>query len=90
MDTFLLVLGRCLMAIRNNQMKKSENLVPFRDSKPTRLFQTALTGRETLVIIVNVNPSPFLHQETLNVLTFPALAIQDISKVSVVLLKVCN
>jgi kinesin family protein 20 len=30
-NTSLLVLGRCLMAIRDNQMNKSENLVPFRD-----------------------------------------------------------
>jgi len=48
-------------------MKKSENLVPFRDSKHTRLFQTALTSRESLAIIVMVKPSPFLCQETLTV-----------------------
>ena len=59
-------------------MNKSENLVPFRDSKLTRLFQRALTGRESLAMIVNVNPSPFLREETLNVLTFSAVAKQVI------------
>jgi len=57
-------------------MKKSENLVPFRDSKPTRVFQMALTSRESLALIVMVNPSPFLCQETLTVWTFSAWASQ--------------
>jgi len=60
----------------DNQMNKSENLVPFRDSKLTRLFQRALTGRESLAMIVNMNPSPLLREETLNVLTFSAVAKQ--------------
>lgn len=57
-------------------MNRSENLVPFRDSKLTRLFQRALTGKESLAMIVNVNPSPVLREETLNVLTFSAIAKQ--------------
>ena len=61
---------------RDNQVNKCENLAPFRDSKLTRLFQRALTGRESLAMIVNVNPSPLLREETLNVLTFSAVAKQ--------------
>jgi len=61
---------------RDNQVNKCESLVPFRDSKLTRLFQRALTGRESLAMIVNVNPSPLLREETLNVLTFSAVAKQ--------------
>jgi hypothetical protein len=53
-------------------------LVPFRESKLTRLFQRALTGKESLAMIVNVNPSPVLREETLNVLTFSAVAKQVI------------
>jgi hypothetical protein len=33
---------------RDNQMKKSEKLVPFRDSKLSRPFQRALSGAECL------------------------------------------
>jgi len=67
------------MAIRDNQMNKSGNLVPFRDSKLKMLFQRALTGSESLTMIVNVNPSPLLREETLNASTFSAVAKQIIS-----------
>jgi hypothetical protein len=56
-------------------MNKSENLVPYRDSKLTRLFQRAMTSR-AFAMIVNVNPSPLLREETLNALTFSAVAKQ--------------
>jgi len=61
-NTSLLVLGRCLMSIRDNQMNKSEILVPFRDSKLTRRFQRAMSGRESLAMIVSMNPSPLLRE----------------------------
>jgi kinesin family protein 20 len=57
-------------------MCKSKKLIPFRDSKLTRLFQRALNGKECLAMIVNVNPTSLLHEETFNVLMFSAIAKQ--------------
>lgn len=57
-------------------MYKVKKLIPFRDSKLTRLFQRALNGKESLAMIVNVNPTPVLHDETFSVLMFSAIAKQ--------------
>jgi kinesin family protein 20 len=57
-------------------MCKGKKLIPFRDSKLTRLFQRALNGKESLAMIVNVNPTPLLREETFNVLMFSAIAKQ--------------
>jgi kinesin family protein 20 len=66
-NTSLLVLGRYLMTIGDNQMNKSENLVPFKDSKLTRPFQRELPVKESLPMIVKVNPSPVFCEKTLNI-----------------------
>ncbi|XP_046417494.1 kinesin-like protein KIF20B [Neodiprion fabricii] len=75
-NTSLLVLGRCLKSIWEGQSlrQKSELLGPFRESKLTRLFQKALSGKEQITLIVNVNPVPSLYAETQNVLNFSAIA----------------
>lgn len=75
-NTSLLVLGRCLKSIYDGQMMKSrtDNIGPFRESKLTRLFQNALSGKENLALIVNINPLPNFYNETLNVLKFCAIA----------------
>jgi kinesin family protein 20 len=57
-------------------MFKSKKLIPFRDSKLTRLFQRALNGKESLAMIVNVNPISALREETFHVLMFSAIAKQ--------------
>ena len=47
-NTSLLVLGRVIKAIRQNQTTKDpkrHQVVPYRDSKLTRLFQSYFTGR---------------------------------------------
>ena len=47
-NTSLLVLGRVIKAIRHNQNSKDprrHQVVPYRDSKLTRLFQSYFTGR---------------------------------------------
>jgi kinesin family protein 20 len=59
-------------------MCRSKKLVPFRDSKLTRLFQSAMNGKESLTMLVNVNPAPLLREETFNILTFAAVAKQVI------------
>ncbi|KOX73748.1 Kinesin-like protein KIF20A [Melipona quadrifasciata] len=75
-NTSLLVLGRCLKTIHEGQLSKQkiEHVGPFRESKLTRLFQKALSGKEHMVLIVNINPIPNLYIETQNVLNFSAIA----------------
>lgn len=75
-NTSLLVLGRCLKSIHEGQLTrtKTDTVGPFRESKLTRLFQRALSGKEHLALIVNVNPLPNLYIETQNVLNFAAIA----------------
>ncbi|XP_031832569.1 uncharacterized protein LOC116426957 [Nomia melanderi] len=75
-NTSLLVLGRCLKTIHDGQLSKQkiEHVGPFRESKLTRLFQKALSGKEHIALIVNINPLPNLYVETQNVLNFSAIA----------------
>lgn len=70
----LLVLGRCLTAIRHNQGSKGKMVVPYRDSKLTRVFQHALSGQQSVTMIVNVNFDPKMNKESLNALKFSAIA----------------
>lgn len=74
-NTSLLVLGRCLKTIHEGQFSKQKiEHGPFRESKLTRLFQKALSGKEHIALIVNINPIPNLYIETQNVLNFSAIA----------------
>jgi kinesin family protein 20 len=85
-NTSLLVLGRCIKAIRHNQVTKDvkkHQIVPFRDSKLTRLFQSYFTGLGKASMVVNVSQSPYLFDESLQVLKFSAIA----SKVECVLIE---
>ncbi|XP_037081552.1 kinesin-like protein KIF20A [Pollicipes pollicipes] len=82
-NTSLMVLGRCMKAMRQNQTKTAAAaaggpaLVPYRDSKLTRLFQSYFCGQAARVtMIVNVSPSPVVFDETIQVLKFSALAKQ--------------
>lgn len=60
----LLVLGRCLKALSQNQM------APFRQSKLTRICQRALSGEENLSFIINVVFQPGLSDETQSIFNF--------------------
>ncbi|CAL1676152.1 unnamed protein product [Lasius platythorax] len=60
----LLVLGRCLKAVSENQV------APFRESKLTRIFQPALSGKENLSFIVNVAFTPNFYIETQYIFNF--------------------
>lgn len=95
----LLVLGKCLKAVCDNQTRQSaagDNQViffflmknyifivkiiiilyfvllqiigPFRESKLTRLFQKALSNREGIVILVNLDTTPTLATESYSIL----------------------
>ncbi|KYB27152.1 subito [Tribolium castaneum] len=73
-NTSLLVLGRCISAVRNAQKAHDNKLVPFRESKLTQLFQKALSGGEDIAMIVTINPSREMFDESQHVLNFSAVA----------------
>ncbi|XP_043925866.1 kinesin-like protein KIF20A [Protopterus annectens] len=76
-NTSLHTLGRCIAALRQNQQQKLRpNVVPFRDSKLTRVFQGYFCGRGKSCMIVNINQCASTYDETLHVLKFSALASQ--------------
>lgn len=72
----LVVLGRCLEALRWNQTHPAVNrmVVPFRESKITRLFQSTLTGSGRTVMIVNVSPCARDLDETVHALKYSSIA----------------
>ncbi|XP_030294633.1 kinesin-like protein KIF20A isoform X2 [Sparus aurata] len=77
-NTSLLTLGRCIAALRHNQNNKSRppQVVPFRDSKLTRVLQGFFCGRGTSCMVVNINPCASIYDETLQALKFSAIATQ--------------
>ncbi|XP_074528864.1 kinesin-like protein KIF20A [Halichoeres trimaculatus] len=77
-NTSLLTLGRCIAALRHNQNNKSRpvQVVPFRDSKLTRVLQGFFCGRGTSTMVVNINPCASVYDETLQALKFSAIATQ--------------
>ncbi|XP_026185217.1 kinesin-like protein KIF20A [Mastacembelus armatus] len=77
-NTSLLTLGRCIAALRHNQNNRTRPLqvVPFRDSKLTRVLQGFFCGRGTSSMVVNINPCASIYDETLQALKFSAIATQ--------------
>ncbi|XP_052002162.1 kinesin-like protein KIF20A [Xyrauchen texanus] len=73
----LLILGKCIAALRNNQSDRPKtNYIPFRESKLTRLFQGMFCGRGRASMIVNINQCSSTYDETLHVMKFSAVAKQ--------------
>ncbi|XP_056318932.1 kinesin-like protein KIF20A [Danio aesculapii] len=72
----LLILGKCIAALRNNQGFRTKSYVPFRESKLTRLFQGMFCGRGRASMIVNINQCASTYDETLHVMKFSAVAKQ--------------
>uniref|UniRef100_A0A0K2TCN8 Kinesinlike protein KIF20Blike [Aplysia californica] n=1 Tax=Lepeophtheirus salmonis TaxID=72036 RepID=A0A0K2TCN8_LEPSM len=75
-NTSLLVLGRVMKALRDNQYikdLKKHSVVPFRDSKLTRLLQVFFKGLGQASMIVNISQAPYLFDETLQALKFAAI-----------------
>ncbi|NWH75698.1 KI20A protein, partial [Piaya cayana] len=76
-NTSLHTLGRCIAALRQNQQSKlKQTVVPFRDSKLTRVFQGFFTGRGRSCMIVNINQCASTYDDTLYVAKFSAIASQ--------------
>lgn len=77
-NTSLMTLGRCIAALRHNQNNKTRppQVVPFRDSKLTRVLQGFFCGRGNSSMVVNINPCASIYDETLQALKFSAVASQ--------------
>ncbi|XP_073980757.1 kinesin-like protein KIF20A isoform X2 [Rhodnius prolixus] len=77
-NTSLLVLNRCFNVIRANQSRKEQDkqMVPFRESKLTQLFQHALLGNTGITMITNISQSDELTSETQQVLKSTAVAMK--------------
>ncbi|KAM9365003.1 kinesin-like protein KIF20B [Pholidichthys leucotaenia] len=73
-NTTLLILGKCINALRYNQQAKLLQHVPFRESKLTHYLQGFFCGRGKACMIVNVSQCASMYDETLNVLRFSAVA----------------
>lgn len=73
-NTSLMVLGRCLDLLYQNQTAKTKEVVPFRESKLTQLLQKSLVGREKITTIVNMMPTLDFIEENLQVLNFASIA----------------
>ncbi|BFZ02160.1 hypothetical protein BsWGS_05199 [Bradybaena similaris] len=76
-NSSLMTLGRCIETLRYNQLHRDQQrLVPFRDSKLTRLLQNYFNGSGRAVMIVNVSQSVSMFDDTLHVFKFSAIAKQ--------------
>uniref|UniRef100_A0A8C5C9V0 Kinesin-like protein n=1 Tax=Gadus morhua TaxID=8049 RepID=A0A8C5C9V0_GADMO len=77
-NTSLHTLGRCIAALRHNQNNRSRppQVVPFRESKLTRVLQGYFSGRGSSSMVVNINPCAGVYDETLQALKFSAIATQ--------------
>ncbi|KAM9308045.1 kinesin-like protein KIF20A [Gastrophryne carolinensis] len=72
----LLILGKCIAALKSGQNPKKASYVPFRESKLTRLFQPFFCGKGQACMIVNINQCASTYDETLHVMKFSAVAKQ--------------
>ncbi|KAM4606538.1 kinesin-like protein KIF20A [Polymixia lowei] len=73
----LLILGKCITALRNNQSDRTKSTcIPFRESKLTKLFQAVFCGKGRASMIVNINQCTSTYDETLHVMKFSAIAKQ--------------
>ncbi|XP_063309088.1 kinesin-like protein KIF20A [Pelobates fuscus] len=80
-NTSLLILGKCIAALKQSQNPKKINYVPFRESKLTRLFQPFFCGKGKACMIVNINQCASTYDETLHVMKFSAVAKQVVQTI---------
>ncbi|XP_035186597.1 kinesin-like protein KIF20B isoform X4 [Oxyura jamaicensis] len=76
-NTSLLILGKCINALKNCQQSKLQQHIPFRESKLTHFLQGFFSGRGKVYMIVNISQCASAYDETLNVLKFSAIAQKD-------------
>ncbi|RWS14197.1 Kinesin-like KIF20B [Dinothrombium tinctorium] len=73
----LLTLNLVIMGIRAKQKRLTKNVsIPFRNSKLTKSFKPYLDGIGFASMIININPTMSLKEETLKALDFSATAAE--------------
>ncbi|XP_065676955.1 kinesin-like protein KIF20B isoform X2 [Hydra vulgaris] len=76
-NSSIMTLGQCISALRYNQIHpKCQTIIPFRESKLTRLFQSFFLGKGKAAMIVNISQCASVFDETSNVMKFSAVAKQ--------------
>ncbi|XP_075791232.1 kinesin-like protein KIF20B isoform X1 [Pelodiscus sinensis] len=73
-NTSLLILGKCINALKNSQQSKLQLHIPFRESKLTHFLQGFFSGKGKVHMIVNISQCAAAYDETLNVLKFSSIA----------------
>ena len=66
----LLVLGNCINALCESNIKGNKPHIPYRDSKLTRLLKDSLGGNSRTVMIANVSPFAYNFDDTYNTLKY--------------------
>ena len=66
----LLVLGNCINALSESNIKGNKPHIPYRDSKLTRLLKDSLGGNARTVMIANVSPFIYNFDDTYNTLKY--------------------
>ena len=70
----LSILGKCLEAMKYNTLYVNKKLVPFRESKLTKLFCEYFQGEQNITMITNINPRKEDFEETLRALNYSCIA----------------
>ncbi|XP_028615871.1 kinesin-like protein KIF23 [Grammomys surdaster] len=69
----LMTLRICMEVLRENQKYGTNKMVPYRDSKLTRLFKNYFDGEGKVRMIVCVNPKAEDYEQSLQVMKFAEL-----------------
>jgi hypothetical protein len=65
------MLGRCITILAEKSSGKGKNVVvPFRDSKLTRILENALGGNSKTIMICAISPAFLNYEETLSTLRY--------------------
>ena len=70
----LSILGKCLEAMKHNSIFTAKKIVPFRESKLTKLFCEYFQGEQNIIMITNINPRKEDFEETLRALNYSCIA----------------
>ena len=70
----LSILGKCLEAMKYNTLYVNKKLVPFRESKLTKLFCEYFQGEQNITMITNINPRKEDFEETIRALNYSCIA----------------
>lgn len=80
-NSSLMTLGKCIETMRYNQMIEGKEgfenkmkMVPFRESKLTRLFQDFFLGNGKATMVVNISSNSTDYEQTSQALSFATIA----------------